>query len=129
MAHPTMTSGRYDTLESELGVGFVHGDAYPGNTLWDDQSPLLGDWDEVASRPRELELINTHQGARVGRSTTDRQAFTDADGWDVTHWPGFPTGRCREPPATSLAGTACGSALGAGARPATPRRCSCWARC
>jgi len=80
----------YGPLDSALGVGFIHGDAYPGNTLWDGQFVRLGDWDEVARGPRELDLVNTHQGARFGRSAEERQAFTDAYGWDVTTWPGYP---------------------------------------
>lgn len=80
----------YAQLDSALGVGFVHGDAYPGNTLWDGHLVRLGDWDEVARAPRELDLVNTHQGARFGRSAAERQAFTDAYGWDVTRWSGYP---------------------------------------
>jgi hypothetical protein len=80
----------YRQLDYALGVGFIHGDAYPGNTLWDGELVRLGDWDEVARGPRELDLVNTHQGARFGRSTAERQAFTDAYGWDVTAWSGYP---------------------------------------
>lgn len=79
----------YEQLHSELGEGFIHGDAYPGNTLWDRDLPILGDWDEVAHGPRELDLVNTHQGARVGRSLAQRDAFTGTYGWDVTRWSGF----------------------------------------
>lgn len=81
--------GRYRSLSFPLGVGFIHGDAYPGNTLWDGDRPLLGDWDEVGIGPRELDLVNTHQGARLGRSAAERQRFTDAYGYDVTAWSGF----------------------------------------
>jgi aminoglycoside phosphotransferase (APT) family kinase protein len=81
---------QYNALQSELGIGWVHGDAYPGNTLWDGDRAIVGDWDEVAIAPRELDLVNTHQGARMGRSAGERQAFTDAYGWDVTAWPGWP---------------------------------------
>ena len=80
----------YASLSFPLGTGFIHGDAYPGNTLWDGDRPLLGDWDEVGTGPRELDLINTHQGARFGRTALERQQFTDAYGYDVTAWPGFP---------------------------------------
>lgn len=80
----------YRHLESTLGVGMIHGDAYPGNTLWNGDQPVLGDWDEIAWGPRELDLINTHQGVRVGRSAEERAAFSHAYGWDVTTWPGFP---------------------------------------
>jgi hypothetical protein len=62
----------------------------PGNALWDGQLVRLGDWDEVARGPRELDLVNTHQGARFGRSAEERQAFNVAYGWDVTAWPGYP---------------------------------------
>lgn len=81
----------YFQIRSELGEGFIHGDAYPGNMLWDGDTPILGDWDEIARGPRELDLINTHQGARTGRSLTDRDNFNRAYRWDVTGWPGFET--------------------------------------
>lgn len=74
-----------------LGEGFIHGDAYPCNMLWDGDHAVLGDWDEVAHGPRELDLVNTHQGARFGRDLAERKAFTAAYGWDVTSWSGFPT--------------------------------------
>ncbi len=79
----------YESLNFPLGMGFIHGDAYPGNTLWDGDRPLLGDWDEVGIGPRELDLVNTHQGVRLGRSAAERQRFTDTYGYDVTAWPGF----------------------------------------
>jgi aminoglycoside phosphotransferase (APT) family kinase protein len=79
----------YAAIDTSLGVGFIHGDAYPGNTLWDGDGVRLSDWDEIAIGPRELDLVNTHQGARVGRSKEERDAFTKAYGWDVTAWPGF----------------------------------------
>lgn len=63
----------YESLSFPLGSGLIHGDAYPGNTLWDGDRPLLGDWDEVGTGPRELDLVNTHQGARLGRTTTERE--------------------------------------------------------
>ena len=73
-----------------LGYGWIHGDAYPGNMLWDGDRPLLGDWDEVGTGPRELDLVNTHQGARFGRPQAERAAFTEAYGYDITEWSGFP---------------------------------------
>lgn len=80
---------QYEQLDFPLGFGWIHGDAYPGNTLWDGDRALLGDWDEVGTGPRELDLVNTHQGARFGRTPTERQAFTAAYGYDVTTWSGF----------------------------------------
>lgn len=79
----------YESLSFPLGIGLIHGDAYPGNTLWDGAHPLLGDWDEVSIGPRELDLVNTHQGSRFGRSAVERQRFSAAYGYDVTGWPGF----------------------------------------
>jgi Phosphotransferase enzyme family len=81
--------GEYERLDFPLGDGWIHGDAYPGNTLWDHDRALLGDWDEVGTGPRELDLVNTHQGARFGRPQAERDAFTTAYGYDVTAWPGF----------------------------------------
>jgi aminoglycoside phosphotransferase (APT) family kinase protein len=81
---------KYAQLDFPLRYGWIHGDAYPGNTLWDGDRALLGDWDEVGTGPRELDLVNTHQGARFGRSRAERDAFTRAYGYDVTTWPGFP---------------------------------------
>ncbi|MFI8977245.1 aminoglycoside phosphotransferase family protein [Nocardia asteroides] len=78
----------YGALDSELGVGLVHGDAYSGNTLWGaDGNVLLGDWDEAAIAPRELDLINTAQSAR--RFGTDGlDEFFAAYGTDIRTWPG-----------------------------------------
>ena len=82
--------GEYQRLDFPLGYGWIHGNAYPGNTLWDGTRALLGDWDEVGTGPRELDLVNTHQGVRFGRPQAERDAFTAAYGYDVTAWPGFP---------------------------------------
>ncbi|MGX7827982.1 phosphotransferase [Actinokineospora sp. 24-640] len=80
---------RFAQLDFALGTGLIHGDAYPGNLLWDDDRVLLGDWDEAATGPRELDLINTYQGARFGRTESQLAAFSKAYGYDVRHWPGF----------------------------------------
>ncbi|WP_228824821.1 phosphotransferase [Nocardia blacklockiae] len=82
---------KYDRLDSVLGVGLVHGDAYPGNTLWNHESALLGDWDEASIAPRELDLVNTYQGGfRFGHTEHELREFALAYGWDVRTWPGFP---------------------------------------
>ncbi|MFD6068620.1 phosphotransferase enzyme family protein [Amycolatopsis lurida] len=81
----------YADLDFPLGVGMLHGDAYPGNTLWDGDAALLGDWDEPAFGPRELDLAPTLQGGiRFGRSTAELDAFTTAYGYDPRNWPGLP---------------------------------------
>jgi hypothetical protein len=79
----------YQQLNTALGIGMIHGDAYPGNLLWDGNRVLLGDWDEAATGPRELDLANTYQGQRFGRSEMELRAFADAYGHDLREWPGF----------------------------------------
>ncbi|NNH69060.1 phosphotransferase [Nocardia uniformis] len=80
----------YAELNSALGVGMVHGDAYVGNTLrGPGGTVLLGDWDEAAIAPRELDLANTFQGARFGNSRADLDEFVRGYGWDVREWDGF----------------------------------------
>lgn len=90
LARRTELLDQYAQLGFPLGFGFIHGDAYPGNTLWDGDRALLGDWDEIGTGPRELDLVNTHQGARFGRTQTERGAFNTAYGYDITAWAGFP---------------------------------------
>ncbi|MCF3172549.1 aminoglycoside phosphotransferase family protein [Streptomyces sioyaensis] len=79
----------YEHLDFPLGQGLIHGDAYPGNTLWNDSAARLGDWDEAAIGPREADLANTFQGVRFGRTSTELRAFSDAYGYDLTDWPGL----------------------------------------
>ncbi|MER5988685.1 phosphotransferase [Streptomyces sp. NPDC001787] len=80
----------YRNLDFPLGTGFIHGDAYPGNTLWDGTRVRLGDWDEASTGPRELDLANTIQGARFGRTAEQIGEFTNQYGYDPTDWPGLP---------------------------------------
>jgi aminoglycoside phosphotransferase (APT) family kinase protein len=80
----------YGKLEFPLGQGHIHGDAYPGNTLWDEQDVKLGDWDEAAVGPRELDLANTFQGVRFGRTTAELDDFSLRYGYDIRQWPGLP---------------------------------------
>jgi Ser/Thr protein kinase RdoA (MazF antagonist) len=81
---------QYYRLDFPLGVGHIHGDAYPGNLLWDGDQVLLGDWDEVAIGPRELDLTNTHHGVRFGRTSEQLAAFTREYDYNVTDWTGYP---------------------------------------
>ncbi len=82
----------FGQLTFPLGTGLIHGDAYPGNTLWDGADVLLGDWDEPAWGPRELDLANTVQGGiRFGRSAAEVDAFSTAYGYDVRDWDGIDT--------------------------------------
>lgn len=79
----------YERLEFPLGHGMVHGDAYPGNMLWHGDRVVLGDGDEVAIGPRELDLANTYQGVRFGRTEAQLGAFAAAYGYDLAGWPGL----------------------------------------
>lgn len=80
----------YDRLTFPLGQGLIHGDAYPGNTLWDGSIARLGDWDEAAVGPRELDLANTFQGIRFGRPRAELDVFSLRYGYDIRRWPGLP---------------------------------------
>ncbi|MDO0936574.1 phosphotransferase [Streptomyces sp. DG2A-72] len=80
----------YGELDFPLGHGHIHGDAYPGNTLWDEQDVRLGDWDEAASGPREIDLANTFQGVRFGRTSAELDDFSFRYGYDIRRWPGLP---------------------------------------
>ncbi|MFG3041753.1 phosphotransferase family protein [Streptomyces sp. NPDC048330] len=79
----------YRQLDFPLGEGHVHGDAYPGNTLWDGPRARLGDWDEAARGPREVDLANTFQGVRFGRSAVELDAFSAEYGTDLRDWGGL----------------------------------------
>jgi len=79
----------YASLEFPLGHGHIHGDAYPGNTLWANQGVRLGDWDEAATGPREIDLANTYQGVRFGRTKEELDEFGSAYGYDIREWPGL----------------------------------------
>lgn len=80
----------YAQLDFPLGEGQIHGDAYPGNLLWDGDRVILGDWDESATGPREHDLANTYQGVRFGRTNEDLRAFAEAYGYDIAIWTGLP---------------------------------------
>ncbi|MFI9829610.1 phosphotransferase [Streptomyces sp. NPDC051913] len=79
----------YRSLDFPLGYGHIHADAYPGNTLWDAPNVRLGDWDEVAIGPREIDLANTFQGARFGRSVRELDDFSLRYGYDIRNWSGL----------------------------------------
>ncbi|MDJ0346834.1 aminoglycoside phosphotransferase family protein [Streptomyces sp. H10-C2] len=80
----------YRQLDFPLGHGLLHGDAYPGNALWDGSRPRLGDWDEAAVGPREIDLANTFQGVRFGRTDAELDDFGQRYGYDIRQWPGLP---------------------------------------
>ncbi|GHD34496.1 phosphotransferase enzyme family protein [Nocardiopsis kunsanensis] len=81
----------YNALETRLGTGLLHGDAWLGNVLVDaDGTARLCDWDEAAVGPREIDLANLHQGRRFGRTDEDLDAFAAAYGDDLRDWDGLP---------------------------------------
>ncbi|MEU6562596.1 phosphotransferase enzyme family protein [Nocardia nova] len=84
---------RYEGLESVLGVGLIHGDAYGGNCLWDGDRVVLGDWDEASVGPREQDLIlSCHDHLRFGASEHDLRQFFTAYGLELEEfrtWPAF----------------------------------------
>lgn len=81
----------YSDLDSPLGHGHLHGDAYPGNLIGPVDDPVLGDWEEAATGPREVDLANTFQGVRFGRTAAELDAFADSYGYDLRRWSGMPT--------------------------------------
>lgn len=82
----------YAELDSPLGAGHIHGDAYFGNLLADGTRILLSDWDETSIGPRELDLANTyHYCHRFGQPTSQLETFADAYGYDLADWSGLAT--------------------------------------
>ncbi|MEU6230809.1 phosphotransferase [Streptomyces sp. NPDC047042] len=79
----------FGKLDFPLGHGHIHGDAYPGNTLWHGQGVRLGDWDEAAFGPREVDLANTFQGVRFGRTVRELDSFSERYGHDIRQWSGL----------------------------------------
>ena len=95
LAEITDTRARLAALDWPLGTGFIHGDAWAGNLLWDTDAGarrcLLGDWDGLSRGPREIDLIPTwHAATRYGRGPAWAEAFTAAYGYDLAGWDGYP---------------------------------------
>jgi hypothetical protein len=82
---------QYQHLRTPLGTGLIHNDAHLGNLLPGsaDAPWVLGDWDRVATGPREWDLVPTANDDRFGLSDHQRRAFGEAYGYDLTTWPGW----------------------------------------
>jgi Ser/Thr protein kinase RdoA (MazF antagonist) len=82
-----------DALDSPLGHGVIHGDAWAGNLLWRDvDQQILGDWDWISIGPREVDLVPTwHAAIRYGKGTEWSKAFARIYGFDLQAWDGFST--------------------------------------
>jgi hypothetical protein len=83
-------------LDSPLGYGVIHGDAWAGNLLWHTAAGpdvvVIGDWDWVSYGPREVDLIPTwHAAIRYGRGEQWARNFADVYGYDLASWDGFST--------------------------------------
>ncbi|GAA2679188.1 MULTISPECIES: aminoglycoside phosphotransferase family protein [Actinosynnema] len=74
-----------DHAHLPLGRGLIHGDAWAGNLLHGARGRvLLGDWDDVAWGPREVDLVPTWHAARRYRDEPDwTTRFAAAYGHDL----------------------------------------------
>jgi phosphotransferase family enzyme len=82
-------------LDSPLGDGLIHGDAWAGNLLWHTAAGpgevVIGDWDWTSYGPREVDLIPTwHAAIRYGRGMAWATNFAEVYGYDLVRWEGFP---------------------------------------
>jgi hypothetical protein len=78
-------------LESEVGLGAIHGDVSPSNVMRTPAGPRLIDLDWVAWAPREYDLASAARRVRAGEiSRRTYDSFCAAYGFDVRSWPGLP---------------------------------------
>lgn len=88
----TQLRRQWSTLEFPRAVGLIHGDAHIGNLMRSASGrAVLGDWDHVATGPREWDLAQIHyMDRRFGRAGENGiDAFAAAYGWDIRTWPGL----------------------------------------
>jgi hypothetical protein len=87
-------SSAYSALTFPLGEGLIHNDAHVGNVLVAKSQPsgyVLADWDGVCRGPREIDLVQEGApGNRFGLTEEQRREFSDAYGYDLASWPGWP---------------------------------------
>ncbi|WP_081237191.1 phosphotransferase [Streptomyces viridosporus] len=81
------------TVKFDLQRGVIQGDPQHRNALHlPDGGAVLCDWDTVAIGQPEWDLVTVEVHCRrFGHGQQHYEAFTDAYGWDVTRWPGYPT--------------------------------------
>lgn len=79
----------YDSTQTPLGRGLVHGDVQPDNLLRDGTGRwLLIDWDRASHGPRELDLafaVPDH----FQDPDAERARFSAGYGYDITTWAGW----------------------------------------
>jgi aminoglycoside phosphotransferase (APT) family kinase protein len=80
-------------LNYPLMPGPAHGDAHIKNLMIDNDQAVLIDFERFAWGQPEWDLAMTATECRTAGWWTDAEyaQFTDAYGWDVTTWDGFPT--------------------------------------
>jgi aminoglycoside phosphotransferase (APT) family kinase protein len=81
---------QWHALDFPRPAGLIHGDAHIGNLLRAASGQaVLGDWDHVATGPREWDLAQIHyMDRRFGRAGPNGiDAFAAAYGWDIRTWP------------------------------------------
>jgi len=75
-----------------LPRGVVHGDAHIGNVLATKRGGVMIDLDALAQGPREWDLVPTAVSClRFGQGLAQVAAFSDAYGFDLLAWAGWPT--------------------------------------
>lgn len=85
---------QWSALYFPLPAGLIHGDAHIGNLMRAASGQaVLGDWDHVATGPREWDLAQIHyMDRRFDRAGQNGiEAFATAYGWDIRTWPGLDT--------------------------------------
>ncbi len=90
----TQLSEQWSELDFPRPPGLIHGDAHIGNLMRAASGrAVLGDWDHVATGPREWDLAQIYyMDRRFGRAGQNGiAAFTAAYGWDIRTWPGLDT--------------------------------------
>jgi Ser/Thr protein kinase RdoA (MazF antagonist) len=79
------------TLEFALPGGPIHGDAHTRNLLTDRGQVVLLDFESAAVGPREWDLLPTAIATeRYGLGEEQYRTFSDAYGFDVRGWAGYP---------------------------------------
>jgi aminoglycoside phosphotransferase (APT) family kinase protein len=85
---------QWSALDFPRPAGLIHGDAHIGNLMRAASAQaVLGDWDHIATGPREWDLAQIHyMDRRFGRAGENGiDAFAAAYGWDIRTWPGLET--------------------------------------
>jgi aminoglycoside phosphotransferase (APT) family kinase protein len=80
----------YSRLVQDLPVRLIHGDPQHRNTLWNDQHPVLADWESAVIGPIEWDLITIEiHCRRFGYHQDEYRAFVAAYGRDIRYWSGY----------------------------------------